>query len=783
MNNFSLWNRICHKLIYKLFGKGKVFIGDIDYFKTPIEIKKNIFGGENIKFKAKPGQFCYALTKDNRIAEDEITYLSIHKQIPLYEITYLDGSVLLSSPLNTVLVKDKNGWRTANLLNENIIGLMSPGYYKNNHINKVIVNVKDTGQIVDMYDVSLKKETMFLTGQNIFVYDTISLHVPVSPGAIRDVKNMMPSRNLVAEETGKLKSYPDHAAAAGLYLLSKTPKGRQRINDILPDKFNIVEATDKRQFIDILKKVVKSNPRTAGKIINDLRRLGDDHAYRTGFTLGISDIAPVKDLQHRAIKDIISKINRLPEDKRTSLNLENIYKDVSINTEKELAKYFEDRDNPLGIALLSKARGSASQIRDMILSPLAVASKKYLETPIKHSYAEGLDPAEYWEAARGARRGVMGRSQETAMPGALGKEVLATSNTLIVRGTHNNYMKSIDLPTKNTDDLLDRFVAKDIKIDGKTVIKKDTAINPHILQIAKRNKIKNISVYTPLGSSSADGSIPAYAYGLTKDGDIPEDGKNIGAISAFGLVEPLYQGSMASFHLGAAITGETSGYPRLKQILELSAASDPRKFLLNEATLSTETGQIKSITKDSLGGHNIVVNNKEFYVLPSNKLKIKIGDDVVKGDALSTGPIQPKDLANLKSLDIAQNYMVDEIRKNIPDIRRRAAETVVESITRHGIITDPGDTDYLPGDVDLINNIKDRNKDAKNNATYEFLMRGVNTLPQKTQSWLSKLNFRNLKRVFQKDFIEGATTDIHSFEPAPAMAYGIELGKGEKGKY
>ena len=783
MNNFSLLNRFYRKSLYKIFGKGKVFIGDIAYFKTPIETKKNIFGGENIKFKAKPGQFCYALTKDNKVVEDEITYLSIHKHIPLYEITYLDGSVLLSSPLNTILVQDEHGWRTANLLDENIVGLISPGYHKKEHVNKIIANVRYSGKIVDMYDVSLKNETTFLTEQNIFVYDTISLHVPISPGAIRDVKNMMPSRNLVAEETGKLKSFPDHAAAAGLYLLSNTPKGRQKINNILPDKFNIVEATNKNQFIDILKKIVKSNPRTAGKIINNLRMLGDDHAYSTGYTLGISDIAPVKDLQSQSIKDIVSQINRLPEDKRTSLNLENIYKDVSVNAEKELAKYFANKDNPLGIALLSKARGSVSQIRDMVLSPLAVGSKKYLETPIKHSYAEGLDPAEYWEAARGARRGVIGRSQETAMPGALGKEVLATSNTLVVQGTHNDHMKSINIPVKNTDDLLDRFAAKDIKIDGKTVIKKDTAINPHILQIAKRNRIKDIPVYTPLGSSSADGSLPAYSYGLTKDGDVPEDGKNIGAISAFGLVEPLYQGSMGKFHTGSAVTGTVSGYPRLKQVLELSAASDPRKTLPNEATLTTETGKIKLITKDSLGGHNIVINSKEFYVLPSNKLTVKTGDNVNRGDALSTGPIQPKDLANLKSLDIAQNYMVDEIRRNVPDIRRRAAETVVESITRHGVIIDPGDTDYLPGDVDLINNIKDRNKDAKKNATYEFLMRGVNTLPQKTQSWLSKLNFRNLKRVFQKDFIEGATTDIHSFEPAPAMAYGIELGKGEKGKY
>ena len=42
MNNFSKICRIFHKSKAKLIGKGLVFIGDIDYYADPVEIKNNI---------------------------------------------------------------------------------------------------------------------------------------------------------------------------------------------------------------------------------------------------------------------------------------------------------------------------------------------------------------------------------------------------------------------------------------------------------------------------------------------------------------------------------------------------------------------------------------------------------------------------------------------------------------------------------------------------------------------------------------------------------------------
>lgn len=75
------------------------------------------------------------------------------------------------------------------------------------------------------------------------------------------------------------------------------------------------------------------------------------------------------------------------------------------------------------------------------------------------------------------------------------------------------------------------------------------------------------------------------------------------------------------------------------------------------------------------------------------------------------------------------------------------------------------------------------NKNLVNKIKYDYLFKGVNYLPQSTQSWLSKFNFRNIKREFTKDVISGAETDTSSYEPAPALAKGVDFGKGVSGKY
>lgn len=768
-----------------LRGHGTVFIGDAIHYPHPYEEKMNEWGGLNSKYRVFPGQHVRALdtsTSPPSIVWDEIVSLSKHRNIPVMIVTLEDGYSITCSPGNSIVIYENGAYVTVDILLRDVVGEVVPCIDKETMrvYHQRIASVENCHKVTSMWDVTLKNNTIFLADNHLFVYDTVAVHVPVTKGAIKDVFNMSPSNNLVAEETGRLVAEPEHSAIVGLYNLSKTPAGRKRINNILPDRYDFNGPVSKSDIIDMLRIIALEKGPDAAKVINDIRRLGDNYSYESGLTIGLSDLSPLKKDRDEIMPDMLREIRSIPERERTQDKLGAIYAKYIDKGNKAMDSHFKATPSELGDVYLSKARGSQSQYRDMLFSPIAVSSSDIPARPIKRSYIEGLTPAEYAIAAHGARLGVLGRSQGTAMPGALGKELLATANTLVVNKARGQSMGEIKaaVGTWRRDDIIDRYLSRDLVTDDGTVLaKKDSLITPQLMQRIETRKVNDVWVYTPLQSSSADGGIPAMAYGNNHKGALPTVGENIGANSAFAIVEPLFTGSMGSFHTGGTLGAKKPAYPRVKQLLELT------KSIPDKAPLAEASGVVSKIHMDPLGGYNVNIAGIDHYVPPKHKLAIQEGSRISKGDPLSDGTLDPRDIADLKDLGSAQDYMVSELQKVVPGAKRRALETVVEGITRHGQVIDPGDSNYLPGDVDLISAMEKENKNLVNKIKYDYLFKGVNYLPQSTQSWLSKFNFRNIKREFTKDVISGAEADTSSYEPAPALAKGVDFGKGDTGKY
>lgn len=775
--------RLLKQLWVALTGGGSIFIGDVQHDHRPVDIKVNEWGGTNYKYRALSGQYVRTLDVSDpicpKVVWDEITYLSKHCRIPAFRVTLSNGYSIICSPVRTIVVKRNGGYETADLMREDIVGskvvCATGGVIREG----VVDRVENLNMAVDMWDVTLRNHPIFLADDSLFIYDTMAIHTPVSGGAIRDVYKMMPSNNLLAEQSGRLVAEPEHSSIVGLYNLSKTPKGRKRINDILPSHYDINGPLSKADIIALLSKIAKDKGPEAARVINAMRNLGDEYSYESGLTISLSDLKPLKEQRDKIMPDLMREIRALPKDKRNMENLGPIYSKYIDRATRDMDDYYSNSNTELADIYNSMARGSKSQYRDLTFSPIAVSGRDLPAKPIKHSYVEGLSPAEYFIASHGARLGVLGRSQGTAMPGALGKELLATANTLVVNKSKGESMGEIraDIKTWRNSDIVDRYLSRDIEKGNRIIAKKNDLITPRILQKIKGAGINDIWVYSPLQSSSADGGIPAMAYGNNSKGTLPSVGDNIGANSAFALVEPLFTGSMGSFHHGGSLGHKQPAYPRIKQILELTQTL-PQKAVLAEAS-----GIVNDIRKDSLGGHAVYIGGAEHYIPPNTKMLVSKGSSVKKGDALSEGPIDPRELASLKDLSSAQNYMVEELMRAVPSSKRKAVETVVEGITRYGQVIDPGDSSYLPGDTDLIATLEKQNKALVNKIKYDYMFKGVNYLPQATQSWLSKMNFRNIKRELTKDISTGAVTDLSSYEPIPAMAFGVDFGKGKKGRY
>ena len=110
--------------------------------------------------------------------------------------------------------------------------------------------------------------------------------------------------------------------------------------------------------------------------------------------------------------------------------------------------------------------------------------------------------------------------------------------------------------------------------------------------------------------------------------------------------------------------GKTSGLPRVVEIFE---ARTPK----GNAVLAPISGIIKSIDSTPEGNRDIlIVNEKEetnVLVYRRQTLLVNQGDNVVAGQAFTTGPKDPKEVLQINGVKTCQEYLVDEVQKTYRD--------------------------------------------------------------------------------------------------------------------
>jgi DNA-directed RNA polymerase beta subunit len=638
--------------------------------------------------------------------------------------------------------------------------------------------------------------------------DTVVVHVPISDEANREAEKMLPSRNLYQPGTGKLMMVPSQEAQVGLFYLSQTPAGRARLNKII-DKPLITETVSKKSMHDMLHRLSKElGSNEYGRVLTELKAEGEKHAFDTGFTLGLDDLSVMRGNRDKITKKVGGMTN-LADANRVGIAL----------LDSILSKRFKGKNNPLYDMVESGARGERGQLRQMLATPLFVtdASGKIVPSVIKKSYAEGLDIGDYWTSMYGARRGMMDRAIQTSLPGAFSKDIMASTIDNVISakdcGTKKGVLMNVD-----SQDILERFQAV-------TNVLIDAAVANRL----RKGGAKQVMVRSPLTCLQPKGTC-AKCYGLDEHGHTPEVGENIGAKAGQTISEPLVQLVLSSFHTGGtAKTGvEPGGYKRIDQLLKMP------KVVPGAAALAPHDGLVTLVTKGIAGGFDIYVGDKKVHVPHGRGLKVAVGARVRAGDTLSEGVVKPQDLVQLKGMQPAQEYVVDELHKAYSDqgvrIHRKVFETVVRSLgntTR--VLNNPKQSDFVPGDVvpytvaqhynenlvatvpvaDAVGYTLERTygllragtvvgtkevillkalghkevlvkKDAIQHAP---MLKSVTTLPLLKRNWMSALGYRNLAKALTEGAGQAWSTDLEDYHPVPAFAHGTTFGKGKDGKY
>jgi DNA-directed RNA polymerase subunit beta' len=220
--------------------------------------------------------------------------------------------------------------------------------------------------------------------------------------------------------------------------------------------------------------------------------------------------------------------------------------------------------NPIFCMVMSKARGSVEQIRQLagMRGLMAKPSGKIIEQPIKANFREGLRVLEYFSSTHGARKGLADTALKTADSGYLTRKLADVAQNVVISmddcGTENGADKGTvyqgDKVAVSFVDAVRGRVALVSIVDPMTeevIVGKNQLITVDIAKRIERvASSETIRVRSPLTCEAPIG-LCAKCYGMDLSrSETAEPGLAVGIIAAQSIGEPGTQLTMRTFHIG-----------------------------------------------------------------------------------------------------------------------------------------------------------------------------------------------------------------------------------------
>jgi len=257
-----------------------------------------------------------------------------------------------------------------------------------------------------------------------------------------------------------------------------------------------------------------------------------------------------------------------------------------------------------------------------------------------------------------------------------------------------------------------------------TLVKYQEKIDEFTAKNLHKNKIEKVFVRPTIKIRSvltceSDNGVCAMCYGMDlSNHEIVNVGESVGVVAAQSIGEPGTQLTMRTFHTGGIATGQdiTRVLPRAEELFETrKKLKDPEALFIEKG----DSGFVKDLVSDDKGRRKVYIETKtggisEYDLSSSIKPKIEIGDKVTEGQVITTGTVRPRKLMEKLGLVQTALYLLTEIKRVYAEqgveIHDKHFELIIRQMLSKVEVTDPGDTDFLPGDLLDIVEIRKINK-------------------------------------------------------------------------
>ena len=589
-----------------------------------------------------------------------------------------------------------------------------------------------------------------------------------------------------------------------------TTVGKIIFNESIPQDLGLVDRSNPEEEFNLEVDFLVSK-KTLGKIIDKcyevhgptetsimldkIKAVGYHYSTIGAVTVAVSDMT-VPEQKYNLLKDAdetVSKIEKMykrgfiSEDERYERVIEKWTK-----TTEDIADALMDsmdKFNPIFMMADSGARGSKSQIKQLagMRGLMASPTGKIIELPIRASFREGLGVLEYFISTHGARKGNADTALKTADSGYLTRRLVDVSQEVIVReedcgtteGLYVSEIKEGNEPIEGlAERLYGRYTAEPVinPETGEVILEADQYIGKSMSEKIPAlgiNKVKIRSVFT----CKSKVGVCAKCYGMNMaTAQKINIGEAVGIIAAQSIGEPGTQLTMRTFHTGGVVGADiTQGLPRVEELFE---ARKPKGL----AIVSEISGTVRiEETKKKRTVYVIGDDGEErSYEIPfGSRLKVSNDDVIEAGDGITEGSINPHDIAAIKGISGARDYLLSEVQKVYRlqgvDINDKHLEVVVRQMTRKVKVLDSGDTDLLPGTMIDMFDFEAENERIRafggEEAKGEQTLLGITKAALATDSFLSAASFQETTRVLTDAAIKG------KIDPLVGLKENVIIGK------
>ncbi len=530
--------------------------------------------------------------------------------------------------------------------------------------------------------------------------------------------------------------------------------------------------------------------------------------------------------------------------KLTIANWRDIDKRISEFLQGKLAEM--DTDIAVMVNSGARGNISQVKLASATIGIMVDINNNEIELPVKSNYKKGLNTLESFIATRGARQGQVSTALRTADSGYLTRRLVDVSQDVFTTdeeaedpgfAVYRNETEASGISFSAR--LVGRYTAEPVPgyLEADSLITKEVAE-----QIEADEKVEVVKIQSILSTTAVEG-IPRKAYGVDMSTrSLVAANEPVGVIAAQSLGEPGTQLTLDTKH-GSGVAGSGAiarGLPRVEELLEARTPKgqafvspidgtveiweDNNRYIVqitpqsgsitrielngrkpsvkdgesvksgstlvrkhgNEPAIKAETDGVVELVKDAILLVGAAASQARIEIPGEAELVVKSNDTVKAGDRLTTGSLNLQDLLKYKGIEATERYIMNDVLNVYAaqghEISPKHLEILVRQMFSRVQVKDPGDSDFVSGDITSRASVMMENKEleaaGKEPITFENLLLGITKVSIFSDSFLSAASFQDTTRVLINAAINGRVDHLKGLKENVIIGRKIPVGTG-----